>query len=280
MQLQKIENEYKELSLIVEGVLTSGVQTIENSLKIASALSLMREKLTPELMKPIMDLQGSRLGFKTDLDFVKRQINGKWERVKGDGYPMETVRECFLEMALIGLLPMDNQWNIIGGNAYPAQNGAIYLLKTRCPEMKEYNVSFPEVNQSDNKTTANVVAKIEWTLINGQNKKEVVNFPVKSDAYTTFDALIGKAQRKAYMWLYNKIKGTNISDGDVVDVPHQEVKTTVAEANEEKRVLRIKNHIEKSKSVEELQKCFNAITETDVDLKELYNQKSSLLNEK
>jgi hypothetical protein len=227
-----------------------------------------------------MDLQGSRLGFKTDLDFVKKNINGKWERVKGDGYPIDVVRECFLEMALIGLLPMDNQWNIIGGNAYPAQNGAIYLLRTRCPELKEYNVSFPEVNQSDNKLTANVVAKIEWTLTNGQIKKEMVNFPVKSDAYTTFDALIGKAQRKAYMWLYNKIKGTNISDGDVVDIPHQEVKSTVSEVNEEKRVLRIKNHIQKSTSVLELQKCFNAITESDAELKELYNEKLNSLNQK
>lgn len=35
--------------------------------------------------------------------------------------------------------------------------------------------------------------------------------------------MIGKAERKAKRWLFNTIKGTDISDGDVNDIPHVEV---------------------------------------------------------
>ena len=254
---QKQEVAFKEMSDKVKIVLASNVNSIENSLVVANAISFLRENLTPEIMSPIMSLQGSKLGFKTDRDVVKNQNTGKYE--KGSGYPMEIVKDCFIEMSLIGLLPTNNHWNIIGSNAYITKEGGTYLLKNLVPGLK-YAIMFPEVNQSADKKTANVKANIKWEL-NGEKREENIDFPVKSDAYTTFDSLIGKADRKAKVWLYNQVSGLNISDGDIEDIPHVEVKssinpTIISNEKEEKRVL---EHIEKSKTIKDLVGCKSKI---------------------
>lgn len=254
---QKQEVAFKEMSEKVKLVLASNVNSIENSLVVANAIGYLRESLTPEIMAPIMSLQGSKLGFKTDRDLVKNRNTGKYE--KGPGYPIEVVKDCFIEMSLIGLLPTGNMWNIIAGNPYITKEGGTYLLKNMVHGLK-YSISYPEVHQSDDKLTANVTAVIKWE-INGEQREEKVPFPIKSDAYTTFDSLIGKADRKAKVWLYNQVSGLDISDGDIEDIPHVEIKTInptqVANDKEEKRVL---DHIANSKTITELVGCKKKIS--------------------
>lgn len=255
---QKQEVAFKQMSEKVKLVLASNVNSIENSLIVANAIGFLRESLTPEIMAPIMALQGSKLGFKTDRDVVKNPSTGKYE--KGPGYPFEIVKDCFTEMSLIGLLPTGNMWNIIAGNAYITKEGGTYLLKNLVPGLK-YAIMFPEVNQSDDKKTANVKANIKWEL-NGEKREENIDFPVKSDAYTTFDSLIGKADRKAKVWLYNQVSGLNISDGDIEDIPHVEIKPSInpiaiGNEKEEKRIL---DHIENSKTITELLGCKSKIS--------------------
>ena len=260
---------FKELGSKITAVLSADIGNIENSLVVANAIGYMQQALTPAIMSPIMNLQGSKLGFKTDRDLVKNNSTGKYE--KGPGYPLEVVKNAFIEMSLIGLLPTGNMWNIIGGNSYPTREGATFLLK-KTKGLKQV-ISFLEVNQSQDKKTASVKAKIKWEF-NGESKEEIVDFPVKSDAYTTFDALIGKTERKAKMWLYNQVSGLNLSDGDADEIPTFESlqRKTVEEVSKSKEYDRVVDHIghEKTKTVEILQKCKSAIQETDHDLKELY----------
>lgn len=273
-ELVKTEQElvFQELSEKITNALSIEVNNIENSLVIANAITFLHEKLTPEVMKPIMMLQGSKLGFKTDRDLVKNNTTGKYE--KGNGYPLEVVKNCFMEMSLIGLLPTGNQWNIIGGNSYVTQEGGYYLLKKRCPTLKSYTLSYPDVQQSADKKTASVKAIIKWETIKGEKEEETIDFPVKSDAYTTFDALIGKADRKAKMWLVNKINGTDIKDGDVNEIPYIDLtpKPTVSEVSKSKEYDRVKAHIDHKSTISMavLEKCKPAITESDHDLKEMY----------
>ena len=221
-------------------------------------------------MSPIMSLQGSKLGFKTDRDLVKNRQTGKYE--KGQGYPLEVVKDCFIEMCLMGLLPTGNMWNIIGGNSYVTKEGGTYLLKKE--NGLKHVISFIEVNQSTDKKTASVKAKIKWTL-NGETEEETVDFPVKSDEYTTFDALVGKADRKAKIWLYNKVSGLNISDGDIEDIPHVVVsdKPNHIEVSKEKETQRIVNHIEASTDIKTLERCAKAIPDNDLDLIVMYDNK-------
>ena len=276
--LEKQELAFKEMSDKVQLVLASDINSIQNSLVVANAIAFLREKLTPEVMAPIMALQGSKLGFKSDRDLVKNQSTGKYE--KGPGYPLEVVKDCFIEMSLIGLLPTSNHWNIIGGNSYPTKEGATYLLK-KIKGLK-HAISFIDVKQSEDKLTANVKALIRWTF-DGESNEEEVNFPIKSDKFTTFDALVGKADRKAKMWLYNKVSGMDISDGEVEDVHYIEVKserpnpTVVAADKERQRVIK---HIENSKDVETLERCLPAISDDDLDLIVMYDDKKKELTKK
>src|ERR1700761_9535467 len=56
----------------------------EKSFLLASAMSQLRSLLTPEIMRPIMSLQGSALGFKTDKD-------------ANNGYEVGIVQDCIIE---------------------------------------------------------------------------------------------------------------------------------------------------------------------------------------
>lgn len=260
-----------ELNSQILAVLSNNAQGFQKAFVMAQAISTLKEKLTPEYMQPIMQLQGTTLGFKTDKDLVKNNNTGKYE--KGPGYSMEIVRDCLIEMVLIGLQPTGNEFNIIAGNPYIAKNGATSLIKQQ-PGLTNVVITYPSCTQSPDKRTATVKTNIKWEY-NNESREQNVDFPIKSDSYTTFDALIGKAERKAKVWLYNQINGTNFTDGDVYEIPHEEIKPTPkpnADADNKRRE-RITNWIINSYSVEKLKECYPGITSADGDLLADYTKK-------
>ncbi len=169
---------------------------------ISQAITEIKAMLVPEYMKPIMQLQGNKLGFKTDMD-------------KKGGYPMDVVRNCLIEAILLGLQPYNNQFNIIAGNMYPTKEGLGFLLNNF--KGLEYSIvcGLPKVNSE--KTSASVEVEISWE-IKGNSNKKVIPIAIKMDSYTGVDAIIGKATRKARAWLLSNITGMEITDGDVSDV--------------------------------------------------------------
>jgi hypothetical protein len=251
---------------------------IQKAIVIARAMQVIDTCLTPEIMEPIMRLQGSKLGFKTDMDRVRNQSTNQYE--KGPGYPLEVVKNCFIEMSLIGLQPVFNQWNIIGGNSYVTKEGGDILLKN-IPYLQEFLIIHEEVNQSVDKKTASVKSKISW-VIDSEQHVQLISFPVKSDVYTTHDSLIGKADRKSKIWLFNKIKGTCISDGDaeeskIIDITPPKPSTTVVD--DVKTRNRILKHIKNSPDEETLKKCQEALGD-DADLWIIYEDRKRELSKK
>ena len=121
----------------------------------------------------------------------------------------------------MGLQPVNNQFNIIGGNMYPTKEGCGYLLNNF--KGLSYNLvcSLPRINP--NNTSAAVDVKISW-ILNGETKEETIPIPIKMDSYTSVDAIIGKATRKGRAWLLSRISGMEITDGDIQDVGFIEVK--------------------------------------------------------
>lgn len=201
------------------------LQGFEKAYQIASATMKLKEMLTPEYMKPIMALQGSKLGFKTDKDD------------KG-GYPESVVKDCLIEAVLYGLQPYGNQFNIIAGSMYATKEGFGYLLMG----IKGLNFKIvPELPRiKEDKSSAAIVMNIEWT-INGVKETEKIDLPIKSNAYVGFDGIIGKGTRKARAWLYNTIKKTELGDADVQDVDYKVVNSrapeATAEEKEQKRII-------------------------------------------
>lgn len=220
------ENKSVSISKIIDAeistVLTSNVLGFQKAFVMSSAIDVIKNLLTDEYMKPIMALQGSSLGFKTDQDTVKeKNSSGKWVTKKGEGYPIEIVRECLIEATFLGLEVTGNQFNIIGGNMYPTREGFGALLD-KMKNLKK-NFTYTNILQPAGQKVANVTVQIVWQFEGESANKQSIDFPIKSNEFTSYDALIGKAERKAKRWLFNTIKGTDISDGDVNEIPHVDV---------------------------------------------------------
>ena len=202
----------KQLDQSVLSVIGSKTMAgFEKANTVAQAVSDLKKLLTDDYMKPIMNLQGNKLGFRTDKD-------------KNGGYPVEVVKNCLIEAVLMGLQPTGNQFNIIAGNMYPTKEGCGYLLN-RFPGLSYRIVcGLPKVNQE--KTSAAVDVNITWKL-NGEQKTEVVPIPIKIDSYASVDSIIGKATRKGRAWLLSVVSGVEVTDGEVEDVNHKVLSTAV-----------------------------------------------------
>lgn len=183
----------------------------EKAYLIATAAGELKKLLSPEYMKPIMDLQGNKLGFKTDRD-------------KDGGYPEATVKNCLIEAVLTGVQPFGNQFNIIAGNCYITKEGFGYLLAHYKGLYYEITPELPRINAD--KSSAAIIMNVEWVL-SGITKTKKVEIPVKMNTAMGTDAVIGKATRKARAWLYNTITGSEISDGDIMDADSRVIATKI-----------------------------------------------------
>lgn len=187
------------------------IMGFEKAYLVSNAIGELKELLTPEYMKPIMNLQGNKLGFKTDKD-------------KEQGYKEDVVKNCLIEAVLYGLQPTGNQFNIIAGNTYATKEGMGYLLSKIQGLRYEITPELPRINAQ----SAAVVMNIEWTLGGVHNSKKV-DIPIKLNQYMGADAVLGKATRKARKWLYDTITGNEIPEGDVSDL------VIIAKSGDEKK---------------------------------------------
>ena len=255
----------QELNNQILSVLNNKVEGFEKAFVMSSAIMVLKERLTPEFMKPIMFLQGSNLGFKTDKD-------------KNGGYTIEEVKSCLIDAVLLGLQPTGNEFNIIAGNMYPTRQGFGSLLEKISG--LSYSIVYSNPIFSADKNSANVKCLIKWDL-NNKKLEQHIEFPIKSNSYASADAILGKAERKARRWLFNKVKGTDIPDGDVTEIPHTVVNTiNPTQIAEDKQIARITKHIASSINLEELQKCEKAISADNHDLVMLYEDKKRELSAK
>lgn len=241
----------EKLNSTVSVVLASeGMQGFEKAYLIANAAAELKLTLTSEYMKPIMELQGNRLGFKTDKDDEK-------------GYPEHVVKNCLIEAVLTGVQPFGNQFNIIAGNCYITKEGFGYLLKNYPGLTYEIIPQLPRINQD--KTSAAIVMKITWTL-NGKTESRDIDFPIRMNQRMGTDAVIGKANRKARAWLFNTLTGMEIGDGDVQDVDSTVVSSKVTKSKEDAERERIVLMINDAHSVDDLKKIESHVPDSLLDL--------------
>jgi len=238
--------ETKQLSIAQE--LNQSVATVigqhhimgfEKAYLIADATEKLQSLLTPQYMKPIMALQGNRLGFKTD-----------------KVYDEPTVKNCLIEAVLTGLQPHGNQFNIIAGNMYPTKEGLGYLLGNFKGLSYQIIPELPRINSTN--TSAAVVMNIKWKINGGELNEEKIELPIKMNAYMGTDAVLGKATRKARAWLYSTITGSEISEGDVSDLDspmhvNNAIEKNPKKVSEEKQNKRVEKHIENAKTLKKLE---------------------------
>lgn len=189
---------------VISVISTKGMEGFERAYLIAEATSKLKTALTPEYMRPIMELQGNRLGFKTDKD-------------SEGGYGESVVKNCLIEAVLTGVQPFGNQFNIIAGNCYITKEGFGYLL-VNFPGL-EYEIipSLPRISTTNERQSAAVVMKITW-IIGGKTNTREIDFAIRMNKMMGTDAVIGKATRKARAWLFWTISGIEVGEGDATEV--------------------------------------------------------------
>lgn len=214
---------------IVSVIGAEKINGFEKAFQMSTAIGKLKEILTPEYMNPIMQLQGTRLGFRTDKD-------------KTGGYPMAVVQTCLIEAVLMGLQPTNNQFNIIAGNMYPTKEGCGALL-AKFPGLR-YSIitGLPKVNQE--RTSCAFEVEIKWTLPGKTEEAIKIPIPIKIDQYASVDSMVGKATRKARAWLLSRITGTEITDGEIEDTNATVVETKLQKTKEEQELERVNKLLE------------------------------------
>lgn len=164
---------------------------------------LLTESVVNHYFIPLM---GTRVGFLTDRD--KPDSKGNIPAP----YPWQTVRDCIIDGACIGLAPVKNQFNIIAGNMYPTKEGYTALLKRIGAK---YYITTSGDNSQPNSQTAEIECKVVYEVPGDSTKKNFtyVAYP-KKNAYSSLDQLKGKAERKAKKALYELITGIDLGDAD------------------------------------------------------------------
>lgn len=234
------------------------MQGFERAFQIASAAQELKQLLTPEYMKPIMALQGNKLGFKTDKD-------------DSGGYKEDVVKNCLIEAVLTGVEPFGNHFNIIAGNCYITKEGFGHLLRNYPGLTYEIIPSLPRIKDS----SAAVVMKIFWTW-GGKAKDREIDFAIKVNKFMGTDAVIGKATRKARAWLFHTINGIEVADGDVMDIDSRVMSSTLTKSKEEIERERIVLMINDAKTLEDLKAIEPHVPE---ELFDLYTVKMDSINE-
>ena len=180
---------------------------------IANAIEEMKKLLTPKVMEPIMNLQNTSLGFKTD---------------NPAGYTVDVVRDCIIEASLKRVYPVGNEFNILARQCYITKEGFFHKLK----DIKGLSwTETPGIPRNVGESGAVVKITLEWTF-GGKSQSKELEFAVRVNKGMGADAIVGKATRKARAWLYTAITGQEIGDGDVdiVDISAETVNSPFEEA--------------------------------------------------
>ena len=239
----------------------------EKAYQIANAIDFLKANITDDYMKPIMAMQGTRLGFKTDKD-------------NQAGYPISKVKECLIDAVLTGVQPYGNQFNIIAGNMYVTKEGYGHLL-SKVKGLK-YSITPALPRISTEKASAAVEMNIKWTF-KGEEREEKVDFAIKVNSFMGADAVIGKATRKARAWLFNQVSDIEVTDGDVDDVEFTLISSkpnVTVVSDEEKELQRLATHLKKVLTTEALDELENSISNISAEQKALIDARRTEITKK
>ena len=199
------------------------------------AVAELREALNEKVMKALMKLKNSKMGFRTD------------EGPKVGPYSMDVVRDAVIEAATLGLQCVGNQFNILGGNMYVTKEGFTFLLRQLVKAGRLQDMRFvyhpAEIKESSTQgvsRSGDVYQKIEREglvkvevscVFDGKPVNECLEFVIRVNAGMSQDAVLGKAERKAKAWLFNYLTDQCVSDGEAeAEVPvMREAKAKVVE---------------------------------------------------
>lgn len=210
------------------------IKPFQKMFTLAQAMNELREALTDEVMEPIMALQGSRVGFKTDKDTIKNKETG-WVAKKGPGYPIDIVREVTMEAILFGAYMTGNEVNILAGQMYATKEHFVRKVR-ELDGLTDLSVLIgtPVIEKDKDKDNGSGVAKIrckaKWKMHGVEQSvgmDDAVPLVFSTRVYdrdgghsVAPDMALGKVTRKLYKHIYETATGSKviIPDGDAEDM--------------------------------------------------------------
>lgn len=207
---------------------------LRRALLMARGLERLRQAITPEVMSLVMQLMNSPNGFLCDRP--NKQNNSP--------YPVDVVKEAFITALLRGFYPVGQEWCIIAGKFYGAQNG--YRRKLLEVPGVSHVEEVPGTPAVHNGQTVVRVA-VRWRM-NGRPDQLLDHdgkpgrvYAVVSQERSGPDQLVGKALRKALKAAYEQATGSaHALPDDAADEPAPaEDQTQEAEAPDEQSPLAV-----------------------------------------
>jgi len=203
------------------------------AIRMAYGIRTIKEALPdPFIRDNFMPLQNSALGFLTD---------------KADGgYPIEVVRDVLCEALLRGFMPVGNEFNIIAGRFYGAKNGFERIVR-EFPGMRDlwFELGVPHM-AGDKGALVPCVARwhfegVEDELLCIDKTKDGgidARIPVRVNSGMGADGILGKATRKMYARIYQRLTGcaSDVVDADPDAIPATALPAPAEPAKDGKRI--------------------------------------------
>lgn len=196
-----------------------GLGHLQRAMTTARAINRLRKAITDEIMKDVMALMNTPLGFKTDSGTKKRPAL----------YTQAEVKEVLIAALLNGVFPVNNEFNIISGQLYIAQEGYRRKVKETIGLTDlEIAPSAPYKN-SDGRTCVRFCAR--WKLFGkpmelaSGDGKPGRTFAIIDYEGSSPDNLVGKAIRKGLKAVYEMVHGSDHTLDDTEDVGHTAART-------------------------------------------------------
>lgn len=174
---------------------------------MSEGIAICRQLVTPQwVQKYVIPLMNTSLGFKTDKNGAKGP---------NDYYTAQDLVDPIIECLLKDFALTGNEFNVIAGNFYGAQNG--YRRKVReIPGLTDLEELAGEPVGANGNTTVRYIVRCKingkpWELLNEQ-RQPGRKFTIRVNSGMGPDAIIGKAARKALKAAYEEITGTAITD--------------------------------------------------------------------
>ena len=219
-----IEKVTEAITVAVEQCNIEAIQKLpvmQQTIVLANGMRELRNAMSKEVVDQVfMPLQGSKLGFRTDRDDKDPA-----------GYPWQVVRDCVIDAMIRGFRPIGNELNIIAGNPYYTKE-AYERKVSEFPGLTDFRPEpgIPHMAQGG----ALVPYHASWKLngvvdsmicdvvkIDGEDKDRRIAVKVNNGAGV--DNILGKAKRKFYARVYERLSGVKTVDDDVMDVEGEAV---------------------------------------------------------
>lgn len=190
----------------------ASAESFEKELAVATAVSDLRAALTADVMKEVMGLMNTSIGFDTDRNPVK------WNSDKPfpGAYSVEVVRDVFIEARMRGFHIIGNEFNIIAGNFYARVNGLERKVKQH-PKVANFKDHYDVPRLVANGEGALIKCRAEWHQ-EGVAQLLEREFAIRVNRGQGADAITGKAKRKLLAAVYSRLSGVVTPEGDADDV--------------------------------------------------------------